>query len=147
MIDYGMPIGNKSRMARRTFIVLVLSALSFSGDILNAQEATREETNEQILLRKRKEQSIEKVRGSKHLNPPQPGAMLISACPRIFSESGTVSPAKSSGIRSPNRQVLAWSVAILQKIPNSYADRCFYGTNRLASEKQFLKHELKQEKS
>jgi hypothetical protein len=32
--------------------------------------------NEQILLRKRKEQSIEKVRGSKHLNPPQPGAML-----------------------------------------------------------------------
>jgi hypothetical protein len=134
-------------MARRTFIVLVLSALSFSGDTLNAQEATREETNEQILLRKRKEQSIEKVRGSKHLNPPQPGAMLIRPAPESSLRAELYRRQRARVFDRPIDNSLLGLWLSCKKIPNSYADRCFYGTNRLASEKQFLKHELKQEKS
>jgi hypothetical protein len=102
-------------MARRTFIVLVLSALSFSGDILNAQEATREETKRTDTAKEAQgtiHRESQRLQASKSSSARGDGDQ---ACPRIFSESGTVSPAKSSGIRSPNRQVLAWSVAILQK--------------------------------
>jgi len=62
-------------------------------------------------------------KASKRLLPISLGFILLAwttavgACPKIFSESGTKSPAKGSGIRSPNKQVLAWSVAVLEKNP------------------------------
>ena len=112
-------------MARWTFIVLVLSALSFIGGTLNAQEATREET--------KRSDAAEKAQGTIHreihrLQSSKSSAARSDAdqaCPRIFSESETVSPAKSSGTRSPTKQVLAWSVAILQKNPELVRGQVF----------------------
>jgi hypothetical protein len=101
-------------MACRILMILVLSALSIIGVILNAQEATREATKPRAEIQK--------------LQTSQSSAAQSDAaqeCPRIFSESGAVSPAKSSGIRSPNRQVLAWSVAVLQKDPELVRGQVF----------------------
>jgi len=42
---------------------------------------------------------------------------VTEACPKIFSGRETISPAKGSAFRSPNKQVLAWSVAVLEKDP------------------------------
>lgn len=42
---------------------------------------------------------------------------VTEACPKIFSGGETISPAKGSVHRSPNKQVLAWSVAVLEKDP------------------------------
>lgn len=41
----------------------------------------------------------------------------VGACPKIFSGRETISPAKGSAFRSPNKEVLARSVAILEKEP------------------------------
>jgi hypothetical protein len=103
-------------MARRILMIFILSALSFIGTTLNAQKASREET--------KRRDAAEKAQGTLHreiqrlqARSPAAHSHTPQACPRIFSESGTVSPAKSWGIRSPDRQVRAWSTAFLQKDP------------------------------
>jgi hypothetical protein len=95
-------------------MIFVLSALSFIGGTLNAQEATREET-------KRREE-IHRLQATKS---SAARSDLTQACPRIFSEGRAVSPAKSWGIRSPDRHVLAWSVAVLQKDPELIRGQVF----------------------
>lgn len=109
----------------RIFMILVLSALSFSGDTLNAQEATREEP--------KRTDTAKEAQGTIHRESQRPQASKSSAarsdaaqaCPTIFSEGGAVSPAKSWGVRSPDRQLLAWSVAVLQRDPELVRGQVF----------------------
>jgi hypothetical protein len=114
----------------RIFMICVLSALSFGGGTLNAQEATREET--------KRTDTAKEAQGTIHRESQRLQASKSSAarsdddqaCPRVFSESGTVSSAKSWGIRSPDRQVLAWSVAVLQKDPELARGQVFLRNER-----------------
>jgi hypothetical protein len=100
-------------MACRIFVILVLSALSLIGALLSAQEAIRE--------------TIKPTAEIKELQESQSSVAQSEAqeCPRIFSERGTISPAKSWGIRSPDRQVLVWSVALLEKNPEHVRGQVF----------------------
>lgn len=52
------------------------------------------------------------------------------ARPVMYSESGAVSSAKSWGIRSPDRQRLAWSTAVLQKTPELIRGQVFLRNER-----------------
>jgi hypothetical protein len=94
-------------MAWRIFMILVLAALSLIGAVLNAQGAKREET-------KRREE----------IHRPQP-AKSSAAQSDVGQECPRISPAKSWGMRSPDRQVLAWSVGVLQKDPELVRGQVF----------------------
>ena len=52
-------------------------------------------------------------------------AGVAEACPKIFSGRKTISPAKGSAFRSPNKQFLAWSVAVLEKEPELVRGQAF----------------------
>ena len=103
--------------------------------------------NEEMLPRKRKEQFTEKFRACKRLNLPQPEAMMIRRAPESSLRAELYRRQRAGVFDRPIDKSLLGLLLSCKKIPNSHADRCFYGTNGLASEKQFLRHELKQEKS
>lgn len=52
------------------------------------------------------------------------------ACPKIFSGRETISPAKGSAFRSPDKQFLAWSVAVLEKDPELVSGLIFLRNER-----------------
>lgn len=49
----------------------------------------------------------------------------VGACPKIFSGRETMSPAKGTAFRSPDKQFLAWSVAVLEKDPELVRGQVF----------------------
>lgn len=104
-------ISSKSGIACLIFMIFILFAL-FIGGTLKAQE-TGEET---------------KRRDTSKTSMAQSDA--AQACPGIISKSGSLSSAKSQGVRSPDRQVLAWSAAILQKDPELVRGQVFLRNER-----------------
>jgi hypothetical protein len=109
---------------------LVLPLL-FVGPALNGQDTTGKE--------KKLGAATKRSEGTIHTEAPALEASRASAapksdaadsCPLMYSEREAVSAAKSWGIRSPDRQRLAWSAAVLQKDPELVRGQVFLRNER-----------------
>lgn len=86
---------------------------------------------------------------SKTLLPVSLGLILLAwtgvaeACPKIFSGRETISPAKGSAFRSPDKQFLAWSVAVLEKDPELVRGQVFLRNERTEHYEIIFKTQIK----
>ncbi len=69
-----------------------------------------------------------------------------ATCPEVFSESQVISPAKSSAILSPNKQFLAWSVAILEKERELVRGQLFLRSERTGHREIIFETQIKEGK-
>jgi hypothetical protein len=111
---------------RRIFVVFAVLPLLLVG----SQGATGEAPNPPDAAKKTHETIHREAPGLEASKASAAKSDAAEACPTVYSERGAVSSTRSRGIRSPDRQRIAWSAAVVEKDPELTRGQVFLRNER-----------------